>query len=60
MVEVDTVMHCGDSASVIFANTVTMTDIRTDWAECIAVLRKEAESVKEDLKILEARIPFPI
>ena len=38
IVEVDTVMHCGDSASGIFANTLTMTDIKTGWTECMAVM----------------------
>ena len=58
--EVDTVMHCGDSASGVFANTVTMTDIHTGWTECVAILGKEASDVKNALVQLEKRMPFPL
>lgn len=60
IVEVDTVMHCGDSASGLFANTVTMTDIKTGWTECVAVLGKEAATVKNALVELEKLFPFPL
>lgn len=60
VVEVDTVMHCGDSASGVFANTVTMTDIHTGWTECVAILGKEASGIRDALLRLERRMPFPL
>ena len=58
--EVDTVAHCGDSMSGIFAWTVTLTDIVSGWTECESVWGKHGLGVVKALKEIEKRLPFPI
>jgi hypothetical protein len=56
--EVDCVAHCGGSLSGNFAWTVNLTDIATGWTECEAVWKKDAESVRKALELMEKRLPF--
>jgi|GEM_PF-5387700 len=41
-VEADRVAHCGNSLAGLFAWSLTMTDICTQWTECRAVWHKAA------------------
>ena len=56
----DTVAHCGTNLQGSFANTITLTDIHTGWAENFAVSTKSAARVREGLIQLEKRLFFDI
>jgi hypothetical protein len=58
--EADLVAHCGGNTRGAFLNTLTLTDITTGWAECLALLRKSAGDVIIGLKIAQERLPFPL
>lgn len=54
----DTVSHCGDSGAGLFASTLTLTDIDSEWTENRAFLTKSAARVKEALAEIERGLPF--
>ena len=54
----DTVSHCGDSGAGLFASTLTLTDIDSEWTENRAFLTKSAVRVREALGGIEAALPF--
>ena len=56
--EADTVAHCGDSLAGNFVWSLTMTDILTTWTENRATWNKGAEGVRDQVKDVEARLPF--
>jgi hypothetical protein len=56
--ELDTVAHCGDSASGEFIFSLTYTDIVTQWTESVAVMGKSQIRIKEGLDDIERRLPF--
>lgn len=58
--EADTVAHCGDSLSGDFANSLTVTDLKTCWTENRAIWKKEAKSVLEAFESIERDLPFLI
>jgi hypothetical protein len=58
--ELDTVAHCGDSASGEFAITVDLTDILTQWTESYAILGKSAKGVVKALESIRNRLPFEL
>ena len=58
--EADTVAHCGNSLAGEFAWSLTMTDILTTWTENRATWNKGAEGVLEQIKDIEAGLPFPL
>jgi len=58
--ELDTVAHCGSCASGEFINSLTFTDISTQWTESIAVMGKAQIRIKEGLDDIEKRLPFPL
>lgn len=58
--ELDTVAHCGDSASGEFVNSLTFTDIATCWTESNAVMGKAQIRIKSGLDNIEKRLPFPL
>jgi hypothetical protein len=58
--ELDTVAHCGSSASGEFINSLTFTDISTQWTESIAVMGKAQVKIKEGLDDIEKRLPFDL
>jgi hypothetical protein len=59
-VECDTVAHCGDSLSGLFAWTLTMTDVLTGWTENRAMLGKTGGDVVICLRDIEATLPFAL
>lgn len=59
-VETDTVAHCGESTEGVYANTVDLVDIATSWNEQRAVWGKGETEVLEQLKDIEAMLPFPL
>ena len=58
--ETDTVALCGQSLAGDFVWCITMTDIASGWTECRGTWNKGANGVLEQLKDIEASLPFPI
>jgi len=58
--EADTVAHCGESTSGMYANTIDFVDIATGWTEQRAVWGKGETGVLEQIKNIEKILPFPI
>jgi transposase InsO family protein len=58
--EVDTVFHCGRSASGEFICTVQMVDVATGWSERVAVLGRSYLVMEDAFRRILARLPFPI
>jgi hypothetical protein len=58
--EADTVAHCGDSTSGMYANTIDFVDIATALTEQRAVWGKGKTGVLEQIKNIEKTLPFPI
>lgn len=56
--ELDTVAHCGDSASGEFISSLTYTDILTQWTESEATMGKAQERIMTALDRIKKRIPF--
>jgi len=58
--EADTVAHCGTSMTGMFAFTIDCVDIATGWTEQRAVWGKGEMGVLEQIKNIEASLPFPL
>lgn len=58
--EVDFVVHCGDSMGGSFASTLVLTDIASGWTECLALLVRESSLVADALERLTSGLPFPL
>jgi len=58
--EADTVAHCGESVSGMFAYTIDCVDIATGWTEQRAAWGKGETGVLEQLKDIEQALPFPL
>jgi hypothetical protein len=56
--EADTVAHCGTSMAGMFAFTIDCVDIATGWTEQRAVWGKGETAVLEQIKDIEASLPF--
>jgi hypothetical protein len=57
-VEVDTVLHCGNTARGQFCATVTATEVDTGWTELRALPNRAQVWVTKALKRILARLPF--
>jgi hypothetical protein len=58
--EADTVAHCGDSLSGMFAYTIDAVDIATGWTEQRAVWGKGETGVLQQIQHIESSLPFPL
>ena len=58
--EADTVAHCGESLSGMFAYTIDCVDIATGWTEQRAVWGKGETAVLEQIKQIEKSLPFSL
>jgi hypothetical protein len=58
--ELDTVLHCGNSASGEFAVSLNLTDILTQWTEEEAVLGKGEKGIIKALDNIKSRLPFAL
>lgn len=58
--EADTVAHCGNSLTGMFAYTIDFVDIATGWTEQRAVWGKGETGVLEQIKNIEKSLPFPL
>ena len=59
-VEADTVAHCGNSLAGNFIWSLTLTDIHTGWTECRATWNNGATGVIQQIKNIEAVLPFEL
>jgi len=58
--EVDTVHHCGGTASGEYVHTIQLVDVATGWSERVAVLGRSQRQMEAGFQCLQARLPFPI
>jgi len=58
--EIDLVVHSGGSMADSFIHTLAVTDICTEWTECIPLLAREQSLVVEGLDVLFQQIPIPV
>jgi hypothetical protein len=58
--EVDLVAHCGESTTGQFLQTLTATDIRTGWTECLPLAHRSQAQVSGAIEHLTACLPFPL
>ena len=58
--EADTVAHCGQSLSGMFAYTIDCVDIATGWSEQRAAWGKGETAVLKQIKQIEKSLPFPL
>lgn len=58
--EVDFVVHGGGSVAGSLIHTFTVTDVFSEWVECIPLLAREQSLVVEALRILQQQFPVPI
>lgn len=56
--ELDTVAHCGNSAKGEFINSLTLTDMLTQWTEGVAVIGKSQNRIIAGLDDIKDRLPF--
>jgi hypothetical protein len=58
--EADTIAHCGQSLSGMFAYTLNIVDIATGWTEQRAVWGKGETGVLQQIHDIEQSLPFPL
>jgi hypothetical protein len=58
--EVDLVAHCGSTIEGSFLYTLTLTDVATEWTECLPLLNRGREEVLAALQRACSLFPFPI
>lgn len=59
-VEMDLVAHCGDSTAGQYLQTLTATDIRTCWTECLILPQRSQKAVSAAMIQLRSQLPFPL
>lgn len=59
-VEMDLVAHCGDTSAGQYLQTLTATDVRSGWTECLALPQRSQKAVSAAMVDLQARLPFPL
>lgn len=60
LLELDLVLHCGDSTKGEYLHTLNVVDIATSWCEPVALPSRSQEAVKEGLEKVRGRLPFPL
>lgn len=58
--EADTVAHCGTAIEGQYANTITATDMATQWTENRAVWTKDSKNMRSAVEEIEAALPFEL
>ncbi len=59
-VELDLVLHCGESAKGDYLHTLNVVDIATAWCEPVVLPNRSQEAVKKGLEKIRNRLPFPL
>ena len=58
--EVDTVAHCGNTVTGLFAYTVQYTDVATCWNLLEAQMGKDKVETLRSIRAMRERLPFPV
>ncbi len=58
--EIDFVVHCGNSMSGKYVHTLVSTDVCTGWTEFISVLAKSQSLIVESINSLRKQLPFTL
>lgn len=57
--EADLVAHCGGDAGGSFLYTLVLTDVSTEWTECLALLRRSEADVAGALEVIRPLFTIP-
>jgi len=58
--EIDLVVHCGDSTEGFYLNTLCAVDVASGWSECLPVWGKGQVRVRSAVHRMRQRLPFPL
>lgn len=58
--EVDLVVHCGESAEGFYLSTLNTVDVQTGWVECHGVWGKGQEKVRGAIHQVRKKLPFAL
>jgi hypothetical protein len=58
--EVDLVAHCGRAVSGEYLHTLVLTDIKTTWTECVALLNRSQKTVSAAIAQVRTVLPFSL
>jgi hypothetical protein len=58
--EIDLVAHSGESMAGSFVHTLVLTDIASEWTECVALPFREAAVVVATIRRLQPLLPFKL
>ena len=58
--EVDLVAHCGRSVSGEYLHTLVLTDTKTAWTECVALLNRSQKTVSAAISQVRTALPFSL
>jgi hypothetical protein len=58
--EADLVAHCSDSTGGDYLYTLTLTDIATQWTECLALRNRSQMAVSEAIAAARKQLPFAL
>jgi len=58
--EIDLVAHCGNRTDGAFLYTLVLTDIATEWIECLPLLHRSGHAVIDAINHARQLIPFPV
>jgi hypothetical protein len=58
--EVDLVAHCGDTTRGEYVNTLTLTDVATQWTECFSLRNRSQIAVSEAVALARKLLPFAL
>ena len=58
--EIDLVAHCGNTTEGQYLNTLTCTDISTDWTDVTPLSHRSQKVVSKAIHLMRQRLPFPL
>jgi hypothetical protein len=58
--QADTVAHCGNSIAGSYANSITLTDIFSNWTENRALYQKKAPDIRHQINDIRQSLPFEL
>ena len=59
-VEADLVAHCAQTTRGDYLYTLTLTDIATQWSECLALQNRSQQAVSEAIAAARKQLPFAL
>jgi hypothetical protein len=58
--EIDFVVHCGDSTAGVCIHSLVATDVCSGWTEAVPLIAREQSLVAEALEVICDRFPVPV